>query len=745
MHLINVNTFQLETFYDSSRPYAILSHVWRKDGGREIDYDQLNSLAKNGPPLDRDQVIYDRKVWDWFNQRGQDFNKIFGICNLARWENLQYVWVDTCCINKSNSSELSEAINSMYSWYKEAQVCYAYLEDIELESTDGVDPESFANSQWFRRAWTLQELIAPFRVMFYDRNWNLLGDKEYLEDLLARITGIETKFLMKEAPITNASVAKRMSWAALREATRIEDVAYSLMGIFDVNMPLIYGEGRKAFIRLQEEILKETDDHSIFAWKQDIDCRDQASTGLVTVCPNPHCRNPTCVIPTCAGLSYLNKNLRGIFADSPTCFTNSGFIESFPQAKAKDGHIMITNRGIYMPSMLSHVQIEDQDVPVLLLNCREGNSDPIAVFLHREAGDQYTRAWPDIFTTCTSDGRGAIYVLKTLSTFRSVPGTQVEHAIFLQPLPHSPPIRILGMRSNPVRGYGPLCFPTLNQAPYVNFLTLGLGDLVVRIWFGIKQPEEKENEPLPWCRCEEMSQSGQGPPQHTHSPSASPHPARHQQQQRQQQLIPWHPASPPVSPPPNRRSPAPSHSGQWQKTMPLRPVSTPMTPPPNCRCSSCSSYPQPDQGQQPMYLHPESHSQSQSGSPMGRQTVPSSQPEYECPPPEQRHQRRPPNRTQPLVPPSQVSSWGVFRSLLQQPRFPGPASRPLPSMDSPQMPWPVMECGDKDRTRVSIDNYIDVSIKPKKKDGYDVFHLEIISLSEIDIAQEAEGQRSLTI
>ena len=158
----------------------------------------------------------------------------------------------------------------MYSWYKAARVCYVVLSDVGLDrsaaNSTTLLQEQLSRSRWFTRGWTLQELIAPRNVRFYDRSWKHIGDKVGLVDLLSEITRIDADILTDRTHLTSASVAKRMSWASERETLRIEDQAYALLGIFDVNIPLLYGEGRKAFQRLQEEIIRTSTDHSILAW-----------------------------------------------------------------------------------------------------------------------------------------------------------------------------------------------------------------------------------------------------------------------------------------------------------------------------------------------------------------------------------------------------------------------------------------------------------------------------------------------
>ena len=187
--------------------------------------------------------------------------------------------VDRFCIDKSSSSELSEAINSMFRWYQNAGICYAYLSDV-VASPSGGFSDSFARSAWFTRGWTLQELLAPGRVRFYDRHWQDLGTKQSLMHEIQSITNINLDALEGRSVLA-VSISERMSWASKRITTRPEDRAYSLFGIFDVSMPMLYGEGDKAFIRLQEEIIKISDDYSIFAWEGILD----ESPGLLAPSP----------------------------------------------------------------------------------------------------------------------------------------------------------------------------------------------------------------------------------------------------------------------------------------------------------------------------------------------------------------------------------------------------------------------------------------------------------------------------
>ena len=197
------------------------------------------------------------------------YSNIAYACGQAEKHGHRYVWVDTCCIDQKSSAEVSEAVNSMFAWYQRAAVCYAYLEDVHFDDyTEGYLPwkDHFSNSRWFTRGWTLHELLVPKKVVFYARGWRLLGTKSSLVRTVEKITGIDELTLLEPRLIHNASVAQRMSWAARRATTRTEDLAHSLMGLFGVNMPILYGKGETAFLRLQEEIIKRSDDHTIFAW-----------------------------------------------------------------------------------------------------------------------------------------------------------------------------------------------------------------------------------------------------------------------------------------------------------------------------------------------------------------------------------------------------------------------------------------------------------------------------------------------
>ena len=239
--------------------YAILSHCWAHPQ-EEVHFKDMQNL----PAMDRAQR---EKL-----QLRSGFQKILRCCQQARKDQLERVWVDTCCINKESSAELSEAINSMFRWYENSDRCYAYLHDVDdtiFPSKRGAGVESRVSSKWFTRGWTLQELIAPRDVHFFNKHWTPIGDKRSHASHLERLTRVPVRILRNGIFSHRPSVAQIMSWAADRVTTREEDRAYSLLGLFDVYLPMLYGEGKNAFRRLQLEIIRMSNDHSVFAWDAD--------------------------------------------------------------------------------------------------------------------------------------------------------------------------------------------------------------------------------------------------------------------------------------------------------------------------------------------------------------------------------------------------------------------------------------------------------------------------------------------
>ncbi|THV01327.1 HET-domain-containing protein, partial [Dendrothele bispora CBS 962.96] len=247
MRLLNTETLEVEEFLNDIPIYAILSHTWERD---EITFRDIQDLQK----AKKKAEIHGKAGW----------SKIEKACEFVRKFRFKWIWIDTCCIDKSSSAELSEALNSMYRYYGDGRVCIAYLSDVPNRSV--MDLDEFRKSRWFERGWTLQELIAPRSMVFLNQEWNMIGTRFSMRHIVAEVTSIPVK-VFEDGIVERYSIAQKMSWAASRKTTRDEDMAYCLMGLFGVNMPPIYGEGGvKAFMRLQQEIIKHSDDQSIFAW-----------------------------------------------------------------------------------------------------------------------------------------------------------------------------------------------------------------------------------------------------------------------------------------------------------------------------------------------------------------------------------------------------------------------------------------------------------------------------------------------
>ena len=273
MRLLNAKSLEFESFEEDNAPdYAILSHTWGDD---EVTYKEMTKRKYRAQA-----------------EKKAGYEKIRQCAALSVKEGLSYFWIDTCCIDKSSSAELSEAINSMFRWYQNAKICFAHLADVPPRFISQKKPgevyglwfdigtedkarqrqeseqkwlSAFQSSRWFSRGWTLQELIAPKTLVFLSSEWVRVGDKESLRSQITARTKISSHVLLT-GEIETACLAQRMSWASSRVTSRQEDMAYCLMGLCEVNMPLLYGEGKRAFIRLQEEIIKRSDDMSIFAW-----------------------------------------------------------------------------------------------------------------------------------------------------------------------------------------------------------------------------------------------------------------------------------------------------------------------------------------------------------------------------------------------------------------------------------------------------------------------------------------------
>lgn len=304
------------------------------------------------------------------------------------------MWVDTCCIDKSSSAELSEAINSMFAWYRNAKICYVFLAD-----TSG--RESMGSSRWFRRGWTLQELIAPESMIFFDRTWTNIGTKTGLLYELSEITSVSCKVLCHESPLSSICVAQRLSWAASRDTKRVEDRAYCLLGILEINMPPLYGEGEKAFYRLQEEIVRSTYDLSILAWS-----------------PTEPYAHDYC----------------GFFAKSPQDFSGCSTMELVPGASLDEIEMSMSNKGLVVRAHESALPFRDGRFSqyLLKLNCRELWSQAYSLFIiMRKIGPDVfvrTRLW-STKSFQPESGQFIEYNLRHCVLLTQIPKTQAPASI----------------------------------------------------------------------------------------------------------------------------------------------------------------------------------------------------------------------------------------------------------------------------------------------------------------------------
>jgi len=376
MRLLNTSSLTLEVFGNWNAPkYAILSHMWGKE---EVTFEDL------------DRGKYYDRLGGW--------PKIKSAAEIARKEGYGHIWIDTCCIDKSSSAELSEAINSMFRWYREASICYAFLSDVSSPADD----EAVGNSRWMTRGWTLQELIAPPRIDFYDSLWSRIGSKCHEKEsarfveILSRATGIRNEILLG-GDLAMMSVAQRMSWAAKRQTERPEDRAYCLMGLFDVNMPLLYGEGgQKAFFRLQEEILKSTDDETLFAWRWKME-------------------------PAVRHISQEAPPFSGLLAPDPSCFADGrwAICNSWRSGQSRIPAAM-TNRGLHLAARLSkHLKDHSDSLYWAALSCTNTQNSSVTlstyymILLQRLMDDDsgFIRARPDILVTMSpGGGKGKIRI-----------------------------------------------------------------------------------------------------------------------------------------------------------------------------------------------------------------------------------------------------------------------------------------------------------------------------------------------
>ena len=231
---------ETELLHDPPKRYAIISHRW----GEESEEVLFTDIGDPERAQNKEMGYY----------------KVHGACTQARRDALDYVWLDTCCVDRRNHVELTEVINSMYRWYRESTVCYAYLHDVS-------DPTEFTKSDWFTRGWTLQELIVPRFLRFFTKNWKFIGTREDLIVPIAQCTGISPNILRTGEIPPSVSISQKMVWMSKRETSKEEDRVYSMLGILGVSMVPIYGVGcAVAFEDLQYRLISRRSDQTLFAW-----------------------------------------------------------------------------------------------------------------------------------------------------------------------------------------------------------------------------------------------------------------------------------------------------------------------------------------------------------------------------------------------------------------------------------------------------------------------------------------------
>lgn len=372
MRLINVHTLEMRSFSNAAIPnYAILSHRWLNDE-QEISLQEYTSGAYQQRPGYKkiiDLCSFVRDANDRFRAdletSGRRHDPLDGV---------EWIWIDTCCIDKTSSADLSESINSMFEYYAKATTCVVYLRDVStapcgLQWCDvecvrcQATEEEVRSSEWFHRGWALQELVAPDSRIFASADWRVLGavlhkksqipSTERLLGCIVEVTGIPQEVLLDSNELPATSVAQRLSWAANRTTTRVEDRSYSLFGLLGVNMPLLYGEGSRAWLRLQQEIIRTSSDESIFVWRSPDATNRRLLPSQPILAPSPEC------FLGCADVRYVPR-----FKRLPYSITNQGL-----EFKLRASTAFVT-------------QGPKGDVYVIPLNCGTTSEGPVA---YREA------------------------------------------------------------------------------------------------------------------------------------------------------------------------------------------------------------------------------------------------------------------------------------------------------------------------------------------------------------------------
>ncbi|KAK8093995.1 hypothetical protein PG997_000680 [Apiospora hydei] len=466
MRLIDCRSdpLQIKEFIGSPpEPFAILSHTW---DAQEVTF--------------QDFADVDTRT----SARGWD--KIQRTCRKALECGHAYVWIDSCCIDKTNNAELTESINSMFQWYSDAALCLVYLSDV-----DASDRDTLPRARWFSRGWTLQETIAPRKAYFYDGSWRFFGTRESLCRELSSITGIDASILSPPPGaeirdlLADTPVARRMSWAANRQTTKLEDTAYCLIGLFGVNMPMLYGEGAQAFVRLQEEIIRDNNDLTLFAWTAKM---ENQSAG-----------------------QQDSSTYRGILAQSPAEFAGLGNLVLDHDLKFNSDYSM-SNKGLRIRTYLHPTQ--DAEDVVMPLHCHtlglNGQRMPqLGLFLKPEGASVYIRTKPQMLATLSenilSSGENDIFVTKRYKPKRApAAGTNILSAVYfnIQGLQDSSAVQLIETAPRELWDAQNRVFVTRGLRSFTAFHKFQLtgnyiGHLIVACGFS-------EDNKTPWVHMEDV-------------------------------------------------------------------------------------------------------------------------------------------------------------------------------------------------------------------------------------------------
>lgn len=453
MRLLRTRDLTLVEYFNDYPQYAILSHTWTDE---EVTFhDMIHGRANT--------------------KKG--YQKILSCVQQALRDGYDYVWIDTCCIDKSSSAELSEAINSMYQWYKQSQVCYAYLSDVKYAPMAVVEQENslFRRSRWFTRGWTLQELLAPREVRFYSADWTFMGTSkgDRTSKLLAAITGIQEAHLSGEH-LSRVNIAKRMSWASKRSTTRVEDMAYCLLGIFEVNMPLLYGEGERAFLRLQEEIMKSSEDRSIFAWVD-------GSSGASETWYNTDSWNQN------LATSHKWPADTGLLAPSAKCFTLNVFHKIFlNRQNVFEEPFFTTNKGLCINVRMYCLDPQRDIYVAALVSAPRGREYMVLLRCISNTQKRFVRILPNTIIEDYASSRPR-KIFKTQTIFVG-PGSVVDYGplgveVWLE-FPTDPPMEVFRTSNTATGALRRACQMHSEHAKHRHAVSMGPGESRVE-WYCI--------------------------------------------------------------------------------------------------------------------------------------------------------------------------------------------------------------------------------------------------------------------